>query len=383
MPYPPPHHYEDSVCCFAAARGQPCNCNPPISAERTTLRASEALPSLISHTTTYSSASEDSSGGIEWSTPSTAVPPPITSPENFEGDGSDGGHLELQVIEGVDPTYPATPPPELVPITYSQLSDSDVEALLSEIQTVRQILVEEENPVARDLEYTQRARERAQERSAQIARDVEGWDLLDLQNRYRDSLPRSEEYRRGQSSQTTVVNPPVAQFRRGRRNLYHSPTFEHAELQEVPAWGHSTPPAPHDSPLAATPPVSASSLRRQEARGNQRKALKFSKQENLPEEIERAMKFATLRLKDEWWKMEIEKKARERKEWMRVPFLRVPPEIHLRILGELHVVDGVCLSLVKYELLSLSCFALIALSVSPSERKMSHTLHFQSHARKS
>lgn len=67
---------------------------------------------------------------------------------------------------------------------------------------------------------------------------------------------------------------------------------------------------------------------------------------------------------------------------MRVPFLRVPPDIHLRIFGELHVVDGVCLSLVKYELLSLSYFALIALSVSPSERKMNHTFHFQSHSKK-
>jgi hypothetical protein len=89
MPHPPPHHYEDSVCCFPAAGGQPCNCNPPISAERTTLRASEASPPSVSHTTTYSSASKDSSGGIEWSTPSTAVHSPITSPENFEGDGSD------------------------------------------------------------------------------------------------------------------------------------------------------------------------------------------------------------------------------------------------------------------------------------------------------
>lgn len=51
-----------------------------------------------------------------------------------------------------------------------------------------------------------------------------------------------------------VVNPPVAQFGRGRRNLDDSPTFEHIEIQEVLAWGHSTPPAPHDSPLTTNPP---------------------------------------------------------------------------------------------------------------------------------
>ncbi len=108
-------------------------------------------------------------------------------------------------------------------------------------------------------------------------------------------------------------------------------------------------------------------IRRQEARAAraaERRALKLAKQENFVKEVARAMKLATLRLRDEWLRSNMERMRRGDggREIGIVPFLRIPPEIHLRIFGLLHVVDGVCLSLVKYDETFLPCIGFFGFS---------------------